>query len=167
MGELASLTLSDARDKMRAGEITSREITEDCLSAIEAAQHLQQGAGVTVGHFNVSTIKPFVDPTIIEALASASHVLVAENHLTSGGLGTAVAETIAEHGFAAKLQRVGITDRFTHGGRPQYLFEHYGLDTAGIVKAAANLLDLDSSLHLATNGVARDDAAPSSDAEGL
>jgi len=47
MGELASLTLSDARDKLRAGDITSREITEDCLASIEAASELNAFSQVT------------------------------------------------------------------------------------------------------------------------
>lgn len=47
MGELASLTLSDARDKLRAGDVTSREITEDCLAAIEAASALNAFSQVT------------------------------------------------------------------------------------------------------------------------
>jgi aspartyl-tRNA(Asn)/glutamyl-tRNA(Gln) amidotransferase subunit A len=44
---LASLTIADARDKMRAGEATSREITEDCLAAIEAAGALNAFVTVT------------------------------------------------------------------------------------------------------------------------
>ena len=47
MGELAALTIADARDKMRAGEVTSREITEDCLNAIEAAKPLNAFTAVT------------------------------------------------------------------------------------------------------------------------
>ena len=47
MGELASLTLSDARDKLRAGDVTSREITQDCLNAIENAAALNAFSAVT------------------------------------------------------------------------------------------------------------------------
>jgi len=47
MAELASLPLSEARDKLRAGEVTSREITQDCLTEIEAASELNAFSQVT------------------------------------------------------------------------------------------------------------------------
>ena len=66
--------------------LTSGILTEEALRAIPALR----AAGVSVSHLHVSTLKPFTDPTIITALRSAiARVITMENHLTTGGLGSA------------------------------------------------------------------------------
>ena len=99
-------------------------------------------AGVGVTHLNVSTLKPFTDPQVLESIARTGTAITVENHLTCGGLGTAVAELIAEHGLGATLRKVGIRDTFTHGGRAAYLFAYYRIDAAAIVEVANGLLGL-------------------------
>lgn len=94
-----------------------------------------QQAGVSVGHLHISTLKPFTDPLVLDRLATASAVVTVENHLVRGGLGTSVAELIAEHGFTAKLRRVGIEDTFTHGGTRDYLFDYYRIGETAILDA--------------------------------
>jgi transketolase len=86
-----------------------------------------RAAGVDAGLLHISTLKPFVDPTVLERVAAAKVVVTAENHLIRGGLGTSVAELIAEGGLGTRLIRVGIRDTFTHGGNRDYLFEYYGI----------------------------------------
>ncbi|MDA3039257.1 MAG: transketolase [Actinomycetota bacterium] len=116
--------------------ISSGATTEHSIRACAAIGD----AGISVSHLNVSTLKPFTDELVIETLANGAPVITAENHLRSGGLGTAVAELIADHGLGARLHRVGIRDTFTHGGRPEYLFAHYEIDDVAIVNAANELL---------------------------
>ena len=99
-------------------------------------------AGVGVTHLNVSTIKPFTDPQVLESITRTGTAITVENHLTRGGLGTAVAELIAEHGLGATLRKVGIRDTFTHGGRAAYLFAYYRIDAAAILGVANGLLGL-------------------------
>jgi transketolase len=93
-------------------------------------------AGIAAGHLHISTLKPFDDPLVVERLSGAQTAITVEDHLVRGGLGTAVAEVIAEHGLATPLRRVGIDDTFTHGGTRDYLFAYYGLDRSSIVSAA-------------------------------
>ncbi|MGH2907925.1 MAG: transketolase C-terminal domain-containing protein, partial [Solirubrobacteraceae bacterium] len=64
-----------------------------------------------------------------------------ENHLVIGGLGSAVAEALAESGTSARLTRVGIRDRFAESGSRPYLFSRYGLSVARIVAEAWRMLD--------------------------
>ncbi len=97
--------------------------------------------GVDAGHLHISTLKPFTDPLVAERLESAQRVITVEDHLVRGGLGTAVAETMAYLGVPAPLRRVGIRDTFTHGGSRDYLFEYYGIDEAAILREAENALD--------------------------
>jgi transketolase len=96
--------------------------------------------GVSAGHLHVSTLKPFTDPLVAERLATATNVVTVEDHMVRGGLGTAVAEVMAESGSRARLRRVGVRDTFTHGGTRDYLFGYYGLDRFGVIARVEELL---------------------------
>lgn len=126
--------LSDGNDLT---VITSGIMTEEALRAIPTLQ----SKGVSVRHLHVSTLKPFTDPQVVEALLSASKgVITMENHSTTGGLGSAVAELMAEHGARVQLRRVGIKDTYAHGASQKYLMAELGLDSMALVTAAEELL---------------------------
>lgn len=102
-------------------------------SALEAERTLRDH-GVSVKVVHVPVIKPFDSRTVREALASVRCVVSAENHSVIGGLGSAVAEVIAEAGLARPLKRVGVQDVFGEGSlSAPYLFEKYGLSTQALV----------------------------------
>lgn len=110
-------------------------------AAMAAAAELE-AAGIDVGHAHVTTLKPFEDPTLVQAIAEVRFgVVTVENHLIRGGLGTAVAEMIADHGIGSRLIRIGIRDTFTHGGTSNYLFDCYGLGAPAVVQAVEQLTD--------------------------
>jgi transketolase len=92
-------------------------------------------ADVDAGLLHISTLKPFNDPDLLARIAEAKAVVTVENHLVRGGLGTSVAEVIAEGGYGTHLIRVGIRDTFTHGGGKDYLFNYYGIAERHIADA--------------------------------
>jgi transketolase len=117
--------------------ITSGIETEDGMRAVRALAR----RGVGVRHLHVSTHKPFDDPEVLETLAGVSAgVVTAENHTVIGGLGSAVAERIAEAGLGRRLVRVGLQDTYAHGAGRAHLAREYGLDALGIVGAVERLL---------------------------
>jgi transketolase len=117
--------------------LTSGIETEEALRAIPALT--AAGAGIT--HLHVSTLKPFTDPTVLTALRSArSGVITMENHLITGGLGSAVAEVMAENGIAAPLHRIGLPDTYAHGASQAYLLREYDLDAMSLVRTAEQAL---------------------------
>jgi transketolase len=63
-----------------------------------------------------------------------------ENHVTIGGLGSAVADTIAEKGIGRRLVKIGLRDTYCHGASKMYLMKAYGLDAAALVRAAEDLV---------------------------
>jgi transketolase len=68
-------------------------------------------------------------------------LVTAENHTIIGGLGSAVAEAIAEAGLGRRLRRVGLQDTFAEGAlQASYLFEKYGLSTQSVIDAAWSAL---------------------------
>lgn len=106
--------------------------------ALTAAQSLE-GKGVGAAVLNVHTIKPFDSEAVLAAANRCGAVLSVEEHSVIGGLGSAVAETLAGQS-AAKFRRLGIQDRFGQSGKPADLFKAYGLTPAHIEEACLKLL---------------------------
>jgi transketolase len=104
-------------------------------AALAAARTLTEN-GITAAVINVPVIKPLDGATIAAMARRARIVITAENHTIVGGLGSAVAEALAEAGTSAPLRRVGIADTFAEAGSREYLFAKYGLGTQDIIEAA-------------------------------
>ncbi len=101
--------------------------------ALAAARTLiEHGLAVTV--INCPVIKPLDAATIVTAARASRLVVSAENHSIVGGLGSAVAEALAQHGAGVPLIRVGIADVFAESGSREFLFSRYGLDTQTLVQ---------------------------------
>ena len=76
------------------------------------------------------------DPRIVDVEADLTGALVtAENHSVIGGLGSAVAEVLAEQ-RPTPLERVGVKDHFGQVGKAPYLMGVFGITAADIAKAA-------------------------------
>ena len=122
--------------RLRDGEdvlvLSSGETTRDVISAVDMVQE----RGVGVRHLHVSTIKPFTDDGVLRSLAEPfSTIVTVENHVRVGGLGSAVAEVLAEAGAAGRLLRLGLPDAFLRGGPPVALRKMVGLDPQSIAAA--------------------------------
>jgi transketolase len=117
--------------------ITSGICTEEAMRVT----HLLKAKGVSIEHLHVSTLKPFTDPQVVEALSKVKHgVITMENHTIIGGLGSAVAEVMAEHGVGRRLVRMGLKDTFAHGASRPYLMREFGLDAIALVGEVERLL---------------------------
>jgi transketolase len=129
-----------ARRVRDGGDVTLATSGPILGEAISAAETLAAD-GVEAGILHFPTIKPFDTGAVVEALEQSPLLVTVEEHSVIGGLGSAVAETIAESGRPGRLRRVGLPDTFAHavGGR-DHLLAHYGLDAAAIAAAAHALL---------------------------
>jgi transketolase len=126
---------------LSAGEditvLSSGICTEEVLRVTESLAQ----KGVSLRHLHVSTLKPFDDPAVREALEVARRgVITIENHTVIGGLGSAVAEVMAEAGLPKKLIRLGLKDQYAHGASRPYLLKKYGLDAEAVVGAVEQLV---------------------------
>ncbi|WP_043748005.1 transketolase family protein [Imhoffiella purpurea] len=116
--------------------LSSGICTEEAMRAIQALR----GQGLSIAHLHVSTLKPFEDPAIEAAIAGARlGVVTMENHGIIGGLGSVVAELMAEKGLGGRLIRIGLRDTYAHGASRRYLMREYGLDAMALVRAAEDL----------------------------
>lgn len=87
------------------------------------------------------TIKPLDEQAIIKAAKETGGIITVEEHFKKGGLGTAVAETLALEGLSVPLVNIGIDDEFPRGsGSQEYFLKKYGLSSEGIVKAVNKIL---------------------------
>lgn len=129
--------------------LTAGITTEEALRATSVLQD----RGVSSTHLHISTHKPFSDPAVFEAIVNARYgVITMENHTIVGGLGSAVAEWIAEEGLGKKLVRLGLRDTYAHGASRHYLMKEYGLDAISLVRAVEKLVGQDTGIteeHLA------------------
>ena len=107
------------------------------LAPALAAASALGAAGVAVCVVNVPVLKPLDAATVVAVSRRAEVVLTAENHLVTGGLGSAVAEVLAESGTGRPLRRIGLRDTFGEGaGTAGYLFGTYGLSAQSVADQA-------------------------------
>jgi len=106
--------------------------------AIEAAKQLEQ-EGISARVINMSSIKPIDQGLIIQAAKETKGIVTAEEHNIYGGLGSAVAEVVAEH-VPTIVKRVGVNDTFGESGKPDELLEKYGLTKEHIIEKVKEIL---------------------------
>lgn len=108
-------------------------------NALAAADQLaKDGIGITV--IDVHTLKPIDAEGIREAVAGAKAVVTVEDHNIIGGLGSAVAEVMAEAGSGKPLKRLGLQDVFGISGEGDALLDHFGMSAGDIAEAVRELV---------------------------
>ena len=141
-GRLAVPVINDRDDyKFEIGKgVVLKEGTDLTIIAtgLEVAESLAaaeklEADGISVEVINMHTIKPLDVDLVVRSAAKTGKVVTVEEHSIIGGLGSAVAEVLAEK-QPAKLLRIGVEDRFGESGPALKLLEKYELDAAGIYK---------------------------------
>ena len=126
--------LSDGRDFVL---LTSGICTEEGMRAVAALKN----KGVELSHYHISTLKPFDHPELMDEIATSRYGAVTlENHSIVGGLGSIVAERMAETGVGKKLYRLGLQDTFVHGASRRYLMRKYALDASALIEKIEKIL---------------------------
>jgi transketolase len=110
-------------------------MVERALAAAEALA----AEGISAEVIDAATIKPLDVETIVASAAKTGAVVSCEEHSVIGGLGSAVAEVLAER-QPTRMVRVGVDDAFGTSGEPEELMRYYGLTADDIAKAAGKLL---------------------------
>jgi transketolase len=107
-------------------------------AALEAADTLAAD-GVSARVLDMATVKPLDEAAVLAAAMETGHIVVAEEHLAHGGLGSLVAVTLAEL-RPVPMAFVNIGDRYGQSGTPEELLVHYGLTSSNIAAAATGLM---------------------------
>ena len=107
-------------------------------TALDAAEVLEnEGKSATV--VNMHTIRPLDKRTIVECAKLTGRIVTCEEHLISGGLGSAVTEVLAQH-IPTPVEMIGIRNRFGQSGSPEDLIKEYHLSCDDIVQACRKLI---------------------------
>lgn len=113
------------------------------LQAAEAAKALKEEDGLSVRVLNLHTIKPLDEEAVLRAVQETRRIITFEEHTVHGGLGSAVADVIAESGKGCAFEKVGLPDAFSLVGYPEDLYAHYKLDTNGIIEKVREVMGRD------------------------
>lgn len=112
-------------------------LVERAIQAVE----LLKNEGISASLINMATIKPIDRDIIIDAAKSTGCIVTAEEHNVIGGLGSAVAEVVAEE-YPVPVLRVGVEDTFGKSGPALELLEIFGLNAQNIVAKAKKAIEL-------------------------
>jgi transketolase len=107
-------------------------------ACLEAAAELAQD-GIQARIVNLACLKPLDWELVLDSARRTGAVVTAEEHMATGGLGSAVGEVLGEH-CPTPLKRIGLRDTFGMSGKPEDLLKHYGLTADDIKQAALNVL---------------------------
>ena len=110
-----------------------------CVSESLAAAGILEGEGISASVVDMATLKPIDSGLVVECARMTGAIVTAENHSIVGGLGSAVAEVLADTGIGLPFRRIGIKDRFCEGGTTPYLMKKFQLDRSAIVEAARHV----------------------------
>ncbi|MCZ6545261.1 MAG: transketolase family protein [Chloroflexi bacterium] len=108
-------------------------------AALEAAQSLAD-AGVGVRVLNMATVKPLDEEAVLAAARETGAIVTAEEHSVIGGLGAAVASTLARNA-PTPIEMVGVQDCFGESGTWRQLLDRHGLNAAGVEQAVRRVLE--------------------------
>jgi transketolase len=125
--------LREGRD---VGIVSTGFMTDRALQAAERLAAL----GIDVAVLHASTLKPFDAEAVVELAGSVTRLVTIENHVVSGGLGTAVAETLVDHRVRQPLTRLGLPDQWLECGSVASLQDKYGLTVDRLTEAIRGLI---------------------------
>jgi transketolase len=112
------------------------------LTALQVTEELAKRS-INASIVDLYRIKPLNIELVLKAIGNTNRVVTLEEHSIIGGIGSAVAEVLAESGHAAKLRRIGLPDSFCRRyGTRQFLQREIGIDAQGIIDT---LLEMVSS----------------------
>ena len=107
------------------------------FNTLEAGKRLE-GDGISAEVIDAASITPLDEDTLVRAAGRTRHVVTVEDHSTAGGLGGAVAETLADV-LPTPIRRLGVTG-FGESGDAKGLYAKHGLDPAGIAASVKKFL---------------------------
>jgi transketolase len=125
--------LREGRD---VGIVSTGFMTDRALQAAERLAAL----GIDAAVLHASTLKPFDAEAVVELAGSVTRLVTIENHVVSGGLGTAVAETLVDHRVRQPLTRLGLPDQWLECGSVASLQDKYGLTVDRLTEAIHGLI---------------------------
>ena len=97
--------------------------------------------GVDVGFYDMRFVKPIDEDLLHEIFKTTSSIITVEDGCVQGGFGSAVLEFMADHGYSARVKRLGIPDKIVEHGTQPELWSECGYDAEAIYLASMEILE--------------------------
>ena len=104
-------------------------------TAAKAIARAEQEKGISIAHYDLRFLKPIDEALLHEVGRTYRRILTIEDGVRKGGMGSAVLEFMADHGYTPQVTRIGIPDSFVEHGTPQELYRICGMDEESIYQA--------------------------------
>ena len=118
------------RDGQDVAVLSIGPIGNEVSKAIE----LIKDKGISVAHYDMIYLKPIDEELLHEVGKTFDRIVTVENGVVTGGLGSAVVEFMADHGYTPRIQRIGIPDMFIEHGSIPELFRLCGMNATSIAQ---------------------------------
>jgi transketolase len=144
--ERVAFHLGRAIEIRAGGRMTIIATGSMLATALVVAERLA-GEGIDARVLSMHTVKPLDTDAVIAAACETRAIVTLEEHSVIGGLGSAVAEALAESGVGpVAFKRLGLPGNFaSEAGSREYLLAVHGLSEDGIIRALKPILDLITS----------------------
>ena len=109
--------------------LTLGPIGNEAMKAIASAE---AKSGKQIAHYDLRFLKPLDEEILDEIGRNYNLVVTAEDGVLKGGMGSAVLEFMADHGYRPIVRRIGIPDSFVQHGTPKELYQICGMDATSI-----------------------------------
>lgn len=107
--------------------------------AIDACNTLEE-KGISTAHYDMRFAKPLDEVMLHEVFGKFNKIITVEDGCLDGGIGSAIVEFMADHGYSAKIKRLGIPDRIVEHGTQKELYRECNYDAQAMVETAQTLL---------------------------
>ena len=109
--------------------LTLGPIGNEAAKAIASAE---AKSGKTIAHYDLRFLKPLDEEILDEIGQNYQFIVTVEDGVLKGGMGSAILEYMADHGYTPSVRRIGIPDNFVQHGTPQELYRICGMDATSI-----------------------------------
>lgn len=140
--EIAVGTGRKLKDGNDAAVLTIGPIGNLALKAIAELEH--DNPRLSVAHYDMRFLKPLDENLLDEIATRYSRIVTVEDGVRAGGMGSAVLEWMADHGFSPRITRLGLPDSFVEHGTVPQLMHITGIDKEGIKEAIVRMCGLET-----------------------
>ena len=111
-------------------------ISTGCIlgDVLKATELIEKNSPCLIRVVNMPTLKPIDEELILHAAVWSKTLVTVEDHTVVGGLGSAVADVLAEQDGMPSLYKIGLQDEFPESAPPDDLYDKYGLSAGEIAK---------------------------------
>jgi 1-deoxy-D-xylulose-5-phosphate synthase len=138
--ELREIPVGKGRKVCDGEEVAILSIGHPGNFAVKACESLQT-EGFFPAHYDLRFVKPLDQDLLHEVFGKYKKVITVEDGCLQGGFGSAIIEFMVEHGYSARVKRLGIPDRFIEHGTQPELYAECGFDTGAIIRSVRQLID--------------------------